>query len=383
MDTPHVIVIGAGSTGAATAHDLALRGLRVTVIERGDVAGGTTGHNQTQFHSGARYVVNDPESARECIQENMILREIMSEGLELNDGLFVALTEEHLAYRPIFLEACAHCGVPAREIPAARALELEPRLNPHLLAAIQIPDGVFDPYRFCLSFLATAHRNGARVLTFTEVIGLDMNRRAARVRHRQSGEAETLNADLIVNAAGPWAAKVAALAGVAVAMEPSAGAMVTVGARLCNMVINRLAPPGDGDIIVPQRQSSILGTTSWTVTDPDDIPIPPDHVEKIFAMAEQLIPDARRAPVQSVMASTRSLLVVPGSSGRATTRGFACYDHARDGADGLISIVGGKTITARLMAEKLSDMVCAKMGAQAECRTRAERLLSYRAGIGA
>jgi glycerol-3-phosphate dehydrogenase len=99
-------------------------------------------------------------------------------------------------------------------------------------------------------------------------------------------------------------------------------------------------------------------------------------------MAEQLIPDARRAPVQSVMASTRSLLVVPGSSGRATTRGFACYDHARDGADGLISIVGGKTITARLMAEKLSDMVCAKMGAQAECRTRAERLLSDRAGIG-
>jgi glycerol-3-phosphate dehydrogenase len=74
------------------------------------------------------------------------------------------------------LEACAHCGVPAREIPAARALELGSRLNPRLLAAIQIPDGVFDPYRFCLSFLATAQRNGARVLTYTKVVGLDMNR---------------------------------------------------------------------------------------------------------------------------------------------------------------------------------------------------------------
>ncbi len=382
MGAPHIIVIGAGSTGAAIAHDLALRSLRVTVVERGGVASGTTGHNQAQLHSGARYAVNDPESARECIEENMILRKIMPEGLELNDGLFVALAEEHLAYRPVFLEACAQCGIPARELPAARALELEPRLNPHLLAAIRIPDGVFDPYRFCLSFLATARRNGARIRTFTEAIGIDASQCAVRVRDRRSGKAEMLEADLVVNAAGPWAVRVAALAGARVEVEPSAGAMVTVGARLCNMVINLLAPPGDGDIVVPQRQTSILGTTSWTVSDPDNISIPPDHVERIFAVAEQLIPDAHRAPVRGVMAAARPLLVVPGASGRTTTRGFACFDHARDGAEGLISIVGGKTTTARYMAEKLSNMVCAKLGVQAECRTHTTSLLSYRAGIG-
>ena len=301
----------------------------------------------------------------------------------MNDGLFVALTEEHLAYRPAFLEACARCGIPAREIPAARALELEPRLNPRLLAAIQIPDGVFDPYRFCLSFLATAHQNGARILTFTEVIGIDVSRRVVRVRDRRSGQTGALEADLIVNAAGPWAGKVAALAGGRVEVEPSAGAMVTVGARMCHRVINLLAPPGDGDIIVPQRQTSILGTTSWTVADLDHITIPPHHLEQIFAVAGQLIPDVHRAPVRGVMAAARPLLVVPGSGGRATTRGFACYDHARDGADGLVSMVGGKTTTARGMAEKLSDMVCAKLGVNVECRTRTERLLSYRAGMGA
>ncbi len=77
MGKPRVIVIGAGSTGAALAHDLALRGLAVTVVERGGVASGTTGHNQAQLHSGARYAASDPESARECIQENEILRHIM------------------------------------------------------------------------------------------------------------------------------------------------------------------------------------------------------------------------------------------------------------------------------------------------------------------
>jgi len=382
VGAPQIIVIGAGSTGAAIAHDLALRGLRVTVVERGGVASGATGHNQAQLHSGARYAVNDPESARECIEENLLLRRLMPEGLELNDGLFVALSEEHLAYRPVFLEACVQCGIPARELSPARALELEPRLNPRLLAAIQIPDGVFDPYRFCLSFLATAHHNGARIQTFTEVTGIDGDKRRVQVRNRRAGKVETLGADLIVNAAGPWAAKIAAMAGAPLEVEPSAGVMVTVNARLCHKVINLLAPPGDSDIIVPQRQTSILGTTSWTVADPDDIAIPPDHVAGILAAAEQLISDVRRAPVYGVMAAARPLLVVPGAGGRTTTRGFACFDHAKDGADGLISIVGGKTTTARGMAEKLSDLVCAKLGLQAECRTRTTPLLSYRAEMG-
>ena len=82
MSTPHVIVIGAGSTGSATAHDLALRGLRVTVIERGEVASGTTGRNHCLLHSGGRYCITDQESAIECIDENMILRKIIENNIK-------------------------------------------------------------------------------------------------------------------------------------------------------------------------------------------------------------------------------------------------------------------------------------------------------------
>ena len=130
MSTPHVIVIGAGSTGSATAHDLALRGLRVTVIERGEVASGTTGRNHCLLHSGGRYCITDQESAIECIDENMILRKIMPDLLELNDGLFVAITEADLSFKERFLEACAACNIPARDIPVKHALEMEPFLNP-------------------------------------------------------------------------------------------------------------------------------------------------------------------------------------------------------------------------------------------------------------
>ncbi len=167
MSTPaHAIVIGAGSTGSALAHDLALRGLRVTVLDRAGVASGSTGHNQAQLHSGARYAVNDPDSARECIRENWTLRHIQPELLELNDGLFVAVDEAGMSYRKTFLEACQACDIPVRELTVADALRMEPLLNPHILSAIQIPDGVFDPYRLCLSFLATACQHGATVQYF-------------------------------------------------------------------------------------------------------------------------------------------------------------------------------------------------------------------------
>ncbi|MER3468612.1 MAG: FAD-dependent oxidoreductase, partial [Thermoflexus sp.] len=187
----HVVVIGAGSTGAATAHDLALRGFRVTVVERGEVASGTSGRNHCLLHSGGRYAMKDPESARECIVENMILRRLMPEALECNDGLFVALDERDLSFKEQFLAACAECGIPAREIPVGQALALEPHLNPGILAAVQVPDGVFEPFRFCLSFLATAKRNGAVVLTYTEVVDMVFQGRTVsgvRVRDRRTGE---------------------------------------------------------------------------------------------------------------------------------------------------------------------------------------------------
>jgi glycerol-3-phosphate dehydrogenase len=266
----HVVVIGAGSTGAATAHDLALRGFRVTVVERGEVASGTSGRNHCLLHSGGRYAMKDPESARECIAENMILRRIMPDALELNDGLFVALDEGDLSFKERFLAACEECGIPAREIPVRQALALEPHLNPGIRAAVQVPDGVFEPLRFCLSFLATARRNGATVLTYAEVVDMVFQGRTVagvRVRDRRTGQQRTIGADVVINAAGPWAGRIAAMAGVDVPVVPTAGVMISVGRRWNRMVINRLNLPGTGTSSSPSgaRPSSEPPPGRWKI----------------------------------------------------------------------------------------------------------------------
>src|SRR5512138_2666900 len=140
MSKPHAIIIGAGFTGTATAHDLALRGFDVTVIERGDLCNGTSGRTHGLLHSGGRYAVKDQESAVECITENAILRKIVPQVIEPNGGLFIALDESDLHYGESFIEGCEACKIPMEELKPAEALRLEPNINPNLLTAFLIPD---------------------------------------------------------------------------------------------------------------------------------------------------------------------------------------------------------------------------------------------------
>ena len=125
--------------------DCALRGIDCILLERDDIAAGTTGRNHGLLHSGARYAVTDQESARECIQENRILKRIASHCVEDTGGLFITLPEDDIHFQNTFMDACALAGIDARQLDPAEALRLEPNVNPALIGAIQVPDGTVDP----------------------------------------------------------------------------------------------------------------------------------------------------------------------------------------------------------------------------------------------
>ena len=107
-----VLIIGGGATGAGIARDLALRGIPSVLVEKGDLASGASGRNHGLLHSGGRYAVSDPEAARECIAENMILRKIAPHCIEETEGLFVSLPEDDLQFRDRFLRACEEARIP-------------------------------------------------------------------------------------------------------------------------------------------------------------------------------------------------------------------------------------------------------------------------------
>lgn len=378
---PHAIIVGAGFTGCATAHDLALRGFNVTVVERADIASGTSGRTHGLLHSGGRYCVGDQESAIECIEENGILRWIAAQCVEPNGGLFVALDDGDLAFAKPFLAGAETCGIPVEELTPAQALRLEPNMNPRLLAAFLVPDGTFDPLRLALAFAATAHANRARFLVYTEVEGLVSNGQGAvvgvKLWDRASGAHGEVRGDIVINAAGAWSGQLAAMAGAHVPIKPTPGVMVAFDRRLTRRPINRLNKPADGDIVLPQRRMTIVGTTSFETGDVDYVPVTEEQVRLMVERSAELLPALRQAGRRGAYMATRPLVGI-GGAGRSMARTFRCFDHKQsDGIDGFVTITGGKATTCRVMAEKTADLVCAKLGVAAACTTRERRLLSY------
>ena len=379
----HVLIIGGGGTGGALAHDLVLRGYRVSLFEKGELLSGTTGRHHGLLHSGARYAVHDPNAARECIQENELLKRLAPDAIEPNDGLFVALDDEDLDYRRAFLAGCAASGIPADEINPDKALSMEPGLNPAIKSAIRVPDATMDAWRLPMHFFATARANGAKINPFTEVTAI-LSRGGSvsgiRVFDLRTHRESDIQGDLVINCAGPWAGKIAALAGQALPIQPSPGVMVAVGSRLNNMVINRLHPAGEGDIIVPQRRLSILGTSAWLVEDPDSIEMRREQVEQIIKLCAEMLPAVSDQPIHSTWSAARPL-IGDNQSKRpmAISRDFNCFDHGKIGnLEGMISIIGGKATTLRAMAEETADMICRKTGRDIPCQTRETPLLHYR-----
>ena len=101
-----VLVIGGGATGVGVAWDCTLRGFDTILVERRDLAEGTSGRFHGLLHSGGRYAVKDPDAAVECIEENVILRRIAADCIEDTGGLFVCTPWDDPAFGDTFLAGC-------------------------------------------------------------------------------------------------------------------------------------------------------------------------------------------------------------------------------------------------------------------------------------
>jgi glycerol-3-phosphate dehydrogenase len=379
----HVVIIGGGGTGAALAHDLALRGFKVSLFEKGELLSGTTGRHHGLLHSGARYAVHDPAAARECIAENRILRQISSDAIEPNDGLFVAVDESDMTYKEEFIESCNACGIPAKVLSQETARTIEPALNADLKLAVQVPDATIDAWRLPLQFFATAKANGAQIHPYSQVIDIESRSGGVcgvRILDLIMRREYDVAADVVAIAAGTWSGRIAQLTGIHVPIQPGPGVMVAVNARLTNMIINRLQPAGQGDIIVSQRNLSILGTSLWLTDDPDITEVPRDHIEKIIDLCAAMVPAVRQTPVHSAWLAARPLIAnADVDCPQMISRTFECYDHRiRDNIEGLVSIIGGKATTMRAMAEKTADLICRKLGKDVPCKTKETKLLHHR-----
>lgn len=371
-----LLVIGGGSTGAGVAWDAALRGFQVILVDRGDLATGTTGRFHGLLHSGGRYAVRDPQGARECARENVILRRVAGMAIEDTGGLFLTTPLDDLEYADRFLAACPAAEVPVEEISTAEALRREPRLNPEIQRAFSVRDGSIDSWKLVWGFAEGARELGARILPYHAVTAIPLRGGrvlGARLHDTHGGRDVEVRAECVVNAAGAWSGQVARLAGLEVGVRPGKGVMVAVNHRLANAVVNRCHLTGDGDIVVPSHSVSVIGTTDTPVDDPDDIEPSAEEVAKMREAGDVLLPGFSRTRALRVWSGVRPLLPkteTAAGDDRAISRSHSVIRHSeRDGLAGLITIAGGKLTTCRLMAKDTVDAVCQELGTERPCRT--------------
>jgi len=383
--TTDVLVIGGGATGTGVLRDLAMRGIRALLVEKGDLAHGTTGRYHGLLHSGGRYAVNDPHSARDCAAENAILRRIIPHCLEDTGGLFVVTPWDDPAYGDRFAAGCRDNGVPVEEIAVAEALRREPRLHPGIMRAFAVADAAADSFLTVQANAASAREYGAELCTYHRVACLLVDGttvRGARLCDLRNGEEWDVEAAMVVNAAGAWAGRVAAMAGADLTIVAGKGTMLAMNHRLINTVLNRCKLPDDGDIIVPIHTVCVIGTTDIAVPDPDTYSSTPDEIALMLEEGDKLVPGIRRARVLRAWAGVRPLYQdrVDGYD-RAITRDYKLLDHRElNGIEGFVSIVGGKYTTYRLMAERTVDMVARRLGVETPCRTHLEPVPGSRDG---
>ena len=216
---PDVAVIGAGVVGAACALAAARAGLRVLVVDRGPVAGGTTGAGEGNL------LVSDKPPGAELDLALLSLRvwretaghvEALTGGgfeLDLKGGLVVATDPLAMPALRALAGDQRSAGVEAREVAAHELRELEPHLAPDLAGGVHYPqDAQVQPMLAAARLLQAARAHGARVLTGVAVTGL--LRAGERVTGLRTSHGD-LPAGAVVNAAGTWGGEVAAMAGVA------------------------------------------------------------------------------------------------------------------------------------------------------------------------
>ncbi|PSQ43178.1 glycerol-3-phosphate dehydrogenase [Halobacteriales archaeon SW_7_68_16] len=365
---PVILVVGGGVVGLGVARDLARREADVTLVDRDDLGGTTTGRSHGLLHSGARYATTDEESARACAREARVLKRIAGAAIRETGGLVVALPDDPANAVERRLAACERCSIPAERVGPEGARAIEPALTDRIDGAVAVPDAVVSPARLAAAVAAGAERAGATLEPNAPVTAIETA--GGRVETVVAG-GRRFDVDAVVNATGAWADRVAGLAGGSVPLAPASGAMVGVD-RPVGTVLNRCRPPDDGDIVLPRAvgEETVVGTTSRPTPDPDDPPRDGDEIERVLRAGRALVPDLPTEDVRPYW-GVRPVVGDDGDTGdRTATRDFRVIDHgARDDVAGLTTVVGGKLTTYRRMAAAVGNHLAGRHGLTDESGT--------------
>ena len=378
-------IIGAGASGAGCALDAALRGLKVALIDQNDFAGETSSKSTKLVHGGVRYL--------EQAFKNLDFAQLRQVRHGLEERHIVLANAPHLA-RPLGLItpvfswweglyfstglklynwfASGKDKLPgSRWLPKKEALHRMPGLSRHIHSAVLYYDGQLDDARYCLALAHSAAEAGAVVANYVQVVDFQKDSQhkieAVQVRDSLSGASFQIKARIVINCTGAGADHIRQLANPAgtARIRPSKGVHAVLPYSVLNSADAMLIPKTkDGRVVfaVPFEGALLLGTTDDPYTDAEKEPIL--EATEIDFLLETLQPflaeKVDKKDVTAGFGGLRPLLSPRMHHENGTTTKTMLRDHEveHDQVSGLLSLLGGKWTTYRLMAKDTIDAAC-------------------------
>ncbi len=387
-----VLVVGMGATGAGVALDAASRGLRVAVLDKGDLASGTSSKSSKLVHGGLRYLENyEFGLVREGVVERQLLMKLAPHLVRPMDFLYPVWPDTAkrrllglglTTYDVFAMASLAGRGGTTRrhqKVSAEEAAELAPALEHSGLAYSYLyGDCATDDARLVLAVVRAARRHGALAITHAEVTGLTTTEgrvSGASVLDHVSGSTVEVRARFVVNATGVWVDRLQGLEepGREAVVQPSKGVhLVVPRERLPLLDASILLPSKQGDgrsmFAIPWGRQTILGTTDTPYDGRlDELSLTQDDLDYVLAAGNAVFKnDLVEADVLGAWAGVRPLIRQAGSSSMSD---ISRRHTLVEGSGGLLTITGGKLTTYRRMAKDVVDRIVERDGRKARCRT--------------
>lgn len=389
MSDLDLIVIGGGVNGVGIARDAALRGLKVALFEQNDLGAGTSGASSGMIHGGIRYMETDREVTRLSCLDSGYIQAIAPHLLFRIPFVFPILSAQPGARR---LHELAYAyfqaydvfqplkrGKPAAKLSREELLRIEPGVTPEVVGGVSTDEWAINVFRLCVLNALDAAAHGAAIHLRHRVEALLRGDGGqvvgVRVRDLRDGRAREVRARVVFNATGPWAGGVAKMAGAEVKLRPGKGIHLVFDRRIVNYALIATAVDGRQVFLEPYGQETWIGTTDDDYYgDPAEVQANFDEVEYLMQAVETVYPSIRRHRLVRAFAGVRPTLHKYGPHEDDLSRAHRVFDHAGEGAPGLMSMGGGKLAAYREMSQHAVDDVCRKLGVGARCTTHSAPL---------
>ena len=369
-----VLIVGGGIVGCGALLDATSRGLRAALVEREDIAVGTSSRSSRLIHGGLRYLEQLRFGlVREALAERARILRLAPHLVRVEPLLFP------LIGRPVTTRAFYEAGMTLydllgarrdggwhRHLSVAETVEMSPAIRTtNLRGGLVFHDAVEDDARYALAVARTAREAGAIVVTRAMAEGLmEEGGRVvgARVRDGLGGSMIETRARFVVDATGVWAADPdAPLAGGSTRILPSRGAHLVVRrSRIPSSIGMTIRVPGKVVFLVPWPGHWLIGTTDAPYDGPIDRPIAgAAEVDELLAAVNRVLDvDLGRKDIVGTYAGLRPLIAPSDGSTVTASREHRVVREP----NGLVRVSGGKFTTYRVMAQDTIDVALVGLG---------------------